>query len=171
MEIFKEIDGYEGNYLISNYSNVYSIKKGKLKIMKPFKAARGYIIIDLSINGNRKSHYLHRLMALHFIENPNNYPDVNHIDHDKTNNNLSNLEWVNTRENVSHDIIKKNNSDKLLGASWYPPYNKYRSRIRIENKNIHLGYFNTKEEAQQAYINKLKEYNLSNKYATLQHHQ
>lgn len=107
-EIWKAIDGYEGLYEVSNHGNVRSIKRGI--ILKPATNTFGYQIVGLSKNGKRKEGKIHRLVAKAFIDNPNNKKQVNHIDGDKKNNNVSNLEWVTNQENTIHALntgIKK----------------------------------------------------------------
>ena len=101
-EIFKEIIGYEGLYWISNLGNV----KSKHKILKPVINKDGYYCVSLSKKGKLKTYTLHRLIALHFIENPDNLPQVNHKDEDKLNNSISNLEWCTQQYN--HDYGTRN---------------------------------------------------------------
>ena len=101
-EIFKEIIGYEGLYWISNLGNV----KSKHKILKPVINKDGYYCVTLSKKGKLKTYTLHRLIALHFIENPDNLPQVNHKDENKLNNSISNLEWCTQQYN--HDYGTRN---------------------------------------------------------------
>lgn len=102
-EIWKDIKGYENLYQVSNYGNVRSLNhfrstgKGqclqKGKILKPGIQNVGYKFVVLSKNGKTKGFRVHRLVAQTFIENPNNYPCINHKDENKLNNNVDNLEW------------------------------------------------------------------------------
>ena len=109
-EIWKDIDGYEGFYQVSNYGRVRSFKtrgiSGKKKktpaIKKDNPDKDGYPQFGLSHNGKYYSHKAHRLVAKAFIPNPENKSQVNHIDGDKTNNRSSNLEWATRSENMSH---------------------------------------------------------------------
>lgn len=98
IEEWKDIKGYEGLYQVSNLGRVMSFKTSNPKLLKPTKHYSGYLHIKLS----KKYFSMHRLVALHFLDNPNNYEDVNHIDEDKTNNMVSNLEWCSTKYNVNY---------------------------------------------------------------------
>lgn len=88
MEIWKNIKNYEGIYQISNLGKI----KNKEKILKQY-VKKGYYTIGLRKNGLRKFYQVHRLVAQAFIENKDNLPQVNHIDENKLNNNVDNLEW------------------------------------------------------------------------------
>lgn len=108
-EIWKDIKGYEGDYQISNLGRVKSLKYKKERILKYFFDKDGYKNLTLTKNGKAKKKKIHRLVAECFIKNPFNKPDVNHIDLDKSNNNVSNLEWVNKRENMKHASLNNDN--------------------------------------------------------------
>lgn len=111
-EIFKYIKGYTEKYAISNYGNVYTFKRNKF--MKPT------VYKDLRINNTKATSYLrvklrnpgtngklfpiHRLVALHFIDNTENKLTVNHKDGNGLNNHVSNLEWMTVQENIQHSI-------------------------------------------------------------------
>lgn len=99
-EIWKDVKDYEGLYQVSNLGRVYTFKRNKL--MTPVKCRKGYLRIKLRVNNCAKSVAVHRLVAQAFIPNPENKPQVNHIDEDKTNNVVSNLEWVTNKENCNH---------------------------------------------------------------------
>ena len=99
MRICCDIDGYE-KYTIDTNGNIYS-KKHK-KYLKQRFDKDGYMTIGLYANGKTKWHKIHRLLALTFIPNPLNKPQVNHINGIKSDNRLQNLEWVTVRENVKH---------------------------------------------------------------------
>ena len=114
-EIWKWIDGYENMYQVSNLGRVRSVDRdvycevspNKLqhiygKVLKQGTNHKGYPIVYLSKDGKQKTITVHRLVALTFIENPLNLPQVNHIDGDKTNNNVSNLEWCDNSYNQIH---------------------------------------------------------------------
>jgi hypothetical protein len=102
MEEWKDIEGYEGLYQVSNHGRVKSFKYGKEKILKGSITTKGYLQVYLHKDNKIKRFNGHRLIAIHFIPNPDNKPQVNHIDGNKLNNNISNLEWNTQSENLNH---------------------------------------------------------------------
>jgi hypothetical protein len=111
-EIWKPILGYEGYYEISNTGRVKCLpRKGSgcknyvyFKKITPPKDNVHYPTFSLNVGGKSKSLMLHRVLAIHFIQNPENKLQVNHIDGNKSNNDLSNLEWVSPSENIYHGL-------------------------------------------------------------------
>lgn len=104
-EIWKDIKGYEGLYQVSNLGNVKSLNYGrtcKERILIPCKKPNGYLNVELSKNCICKKFYVHRLVAKAFIENPDNLPQVNHIDENKLNNRVDNLEWCSYEYNNNY---------------------------------------------------------------------
>ena len=101
-EIWKDIDGYEGLYQVSNKGNVKSLKWGKERILRPVIDRYGYYYIMLYNDSVRKRFKLHRLVAQAFIPNPENKPQVNHKDENKLNNCVNNLEWSTAKENSNY---------------------------------------------------------------------
>ena len=105
--MIKDIKGYEGLYYLDVEGNIYSYpkktRKGTRKL-KPVFAGHGYYQVDLCKNKKIKRYLLHRLIAETFLENSENKPQVNHIDGNKLNNKLSNLEWCTRSENQLHSI-------------------------------------------------------------------
>lgn len=117
-EQWKTIDGYSNKYQISNLGNVRKIGKlfngfGKSGMkyykdpiyLKPFDNGHGYKVVSLN-NGKkvRKNHYIHRLVAEYFIDNHKNEKYVNHIDYDRSNNVVTNLEWCSALDNINHSL-------------------------------------------------------------------
>ncbi len=114
-EIWKSVIGYENIYEISNLGRIRSIdhivphKDGKSRIQKgrflhTYISEKGYIQTCLSKEGKRFNTGLHRIIAIAFIKNPNNLPQVNHKDGIKDNNSISNLEWSTNQENQLHAV-------------------------------------------------------------------
>lgn len=104
-EIWRDIDGYEGLYKVSNLGNIKSLnyrRTGKEKILIHNKSGGGYMYVYLSKNGKQKQHLVHRLVSKAFIPNPNNYTEVNHKDEDKTNNRVENLDWCSRQYNNTY---------------------------------------------------------------------
>ena len=103
-EVYKDIPGFEGKYMISNKGNVMSMNyqnTRKPKVLIPVKHHLGYLLVHL---GSSKIKMVHTLVAEAFIPNPEGKPFVNHIDGNKSNNVVSNLEWVTSKENMEHAI-------------------------------------------------------------------
>lgn len=100
-EIWKPIK-YNNNYLISNFGNVKSLCKGREKLLKLSHTKDGYVKCGISINGKSCRFRVNRLVAEHFIPNPDNKTTVNHIDGNKDNNMVDNLEWATLSEQMQH---------------------------------------------------------------------
>ena len=90
------------DYYISNLGRVYSLKTNKM--LTAIDNGKGYLSVPIRLNGKQKRCYVHRLVAKAFIPNPDNLPQVNHIDGNKSNNNVNNLEWVTRKENTQHAL-------------------------------------------------------------------
>ena len=105
MEIWKDIEGYEGLYQVSNLGRVKSLNykcTKEEKILKLMSDKDGYLYVNLYKEGKRKTYKVHRLVAKAFIPNPENKLEVNHKDEDKTNNKVENLEWMTCKENINY---------------------------------------------------------------------
>jgi hypothetical protein len=116
-EIWKDVVGYEGLYQVSNLGMVKSLPRKyspNEKIIRPSYLSMGYEMQKLCNNGFSERILRHRLVAIHFILNPENKPQVNHIDGDKLNNHMSNLEWCTPQENHTH---AKENGLKAKGLN------------------------------------------------------
>ena len=111
-EIWCPIKGYESLYEVSDQGRVKSLKFGKERILKPVRKLNGYLQIGLWKNGENKTYSIHRLVAKTFIPNPDNLPEVNHKDENKTNNKSENLEWCDQKYNNNYGTRVKRQSDK-----------------------------------------------------------
>lgn len=101
---WRDIKDFEGLYQVNAKGEIRSLQGKEPKILKPYKNNKGYLRVDLRKNNERYPKKVHRLVAEAFILNPDNKPQVNHINGDKTDNRYFNLEWVNNRENIKHAI-------------------------------------------------------------------
>ena len=101
-EEWRDVAGYEGLYQVSNCGRVKSFQKDKIKILKSSVSPFGYLRVVLCKDFNKKNRFVHVLVAQAFIPNPDNKPQVNHIDGNKKNNHVSNLEWMTRSENIIH---------------------------------------------------------------------
>lgn len=124
-EIWKPIKDYEDSYEISNLGRVRSKERYvktcgngrrlvKAQIIKPMVCTNGYLEAALSRNKQRKVILLHRLVAMHFIDNPLNYPEINHKDEDVTNNRADNLEWCTSKYNANYGTRNQRCMEKAI---------------------------------------------------------
>lgn len=162
-EVWKEIPNFNGLYEVSNIGNVRSLDridcagrnlKGR-KFKLNSKSGSGYIFVSLSKNGIAKQFYVHQLVAISFLDHkPNGFKIVvDHIDNNKTNNNLSNIQLLTNRQNSSKNVT---GSSKYTGVR-KTKYNTFRSSIRVGKKKLDLGTFKTEIEAHRVYTSKLNE--------------
>ena len=110
VETFVKIEGFE-KYEVSNLGKVRNIKSGRM--LKPHLNHNGYLKHHLYRHDKQKELFLHRILAIAFIDNPGKKPQVNHIDENKLNNDLSNLEWCTGRENLVHGTRTKRVAEKI----------------------------------------------------------
>lgn len=119
-QIWKDIEGYEGKYQVSNTGKVRSLnyrRTGKTKMLKQDTNNLGYKLTVLYKNHKSKTYLVHRLVALAFISNPLNLPQVNHIDENKTNNAVWNLEWCTPKYNSNYGTRLERCSKGLRGKN------------------------------------------------------
>ena len=163
-EIWKDIVGSEGLYQVSNYGMVKSLKN-KFKPFKSFSLSKvGYPYVSLWENNKQVVFYIHRLVAIHFIPNKEGKKYVNHINSDKLDFRLENLEWVNNIENSHHYAnSRENKSSKYTGV--YHHSGKWESACWFENRKHYIGRFVTEDEAKDAQIKFMAENKIVNKYA------
>ena len=166
-EIWKDVINYEGLYQVSNFGGVKSLKRKvrnsettfrtvQPRIVKPSNNGKGYLIVDIGKNSKRYKMTVHKLVAMAFLDHDPKESKliIDHIDNDKSNNNLSNLQLITYRENNSKDI--KGGTSKFIGVHWVTAKNRWRADIQIEGKKIYLGLFKCELLASKAYQDKLK---------------
>ena len=193
IEEWKSIPGYEGLYEVSNLGRVRSLdryvktcyeayKLHKGKILSPAKDKNGYLKVHLCYNGKHNIIRVHRLVAQAFLLNPDNLPEVNHKDEDKTNNSVDNLEWCDRSYNISYgtrterqkktniqngfwtglskeEYMKKYNQDrKEYRKKWYQ---ENKDRVCEQQKEYYHRYYQEKRdricERQRTYYLKKKD--------------
>lgn len=132
------------DYLIYEDGRVFS--KMSRKYLKPQDNGNGYMFVGLSNQGKRKFMRIHRLVALHYIDNPHNYPEVDHIDRDKSNNDISNLRWADRSINCQNTGMQCDNKLGIKNISYCNREKKYVYRKTIRGK-LTQKYFKTIEEA------------------------
>ena len=154
MTCWKSVVGYEGLYEVSDAGEV---RNAAGDVMKTGLDKDGYRKVNLCKDLTQSTHRVHRLVAIAFIQNPDGKQCVDHINGVRSDNYVANLRWATLAEN-SHNVgISKANKIGFKGVSFHKRDQKYVARIRVNNKRIHLGYFNTAEEAYAAYCAKAAE--------------
>jgi hypothetical protein len=170
-EIWKDVPGYEGLYQVSNLGRVKSLYRTittKSGISKPIKEkirkapinCYGYKITTLSNNGKQKSYSVHQLIAIVFLGHipSGNKLVVDHIDNNKLNNKLENLQIISNRENSSKD--KKGYTSRYIGVRSIKDSKKWKSEISINKRSVYLGTYNCETKAYLEYCKKIKQITL-----------
>lgn len=164
-EVWKDIVGYEGIYQISSFGRIKSLSrevfmKGKYpfqsteKILNPSLNNLGYQIVTLSKEGKGKLHKTHQLVALMFLNHKTDGTHkvvIDHIDNNKLNNAVDNLQLISHRKNISKD--KKGKTSQYEGVWYHKDTKKYGSNIQVNGKLYALGYFEKEEDASIMYNN------------------
>jgi len=164
MEIWKDIKGYEGYYQVSNMGNVRSLdrtfidKRGGVKtikgvLLKKHKTKCGYYFVRVSKNDISKNLIIHTLVFNAFDGRGRGGMVIDHIDNNRLNNCIDNLQLITQRENVSKGYLTKSKSSKYTGV--YKNGNKWESKIRVNSKSRYLGLFNCETAASIAYQREL----------------
>lgn len=135
-EIWKDVVGYEGRYQVSSMGRVKSLERKdrlgrtvKERILKPGVVGSGYLMISLYAGGKQKMFFVHRLVCQAFHENPDNKPQVNHINEDKADNRACNLEWSTAKENNNHGT----HNERVAKARSKPvgQYTRYGDLVKV----------------------------------------
>lgn len=151
-EEWKPVNGYEGLYAVSNLGRVKSLWYDREKILKPQNNGKGYLFVNLYKDGKVKHFLVHRLVATVFIPNPEGLPEINHLDEDKTNNVVSNIEWCNRLYNNNYGnhnersaASRRNDPSQSMAveASKYPDF-----------RTIELRFASTREAGRNGYCNR-----------------
>jgi hypothetical protein len=167
-EVWKPIEGYEGIYEISSFGRVKSFKGKKNifgKILKPGLDGNGYPIVSLCKNKKKKTGKIHQLVATAFLNYKYDRVNsvINHIDGNKTNNNLSNLEITTQRKNST--ICFRSDRDRLTsrypGVYWNRWRKKWTTCISVKYELVFFKMFDSELEAAEAYQSKLIELGLN----------
>jgi len=132
--MWKNIDGYDGTYQVSDDGQVRNVKTGLT--LKQQKTKFGYLAVKLFSHNKGKEYKVHRLVATAFIENPHNKPQVNHIDCDRTNNDVTNLEWVTNKENSQWSIRL---GRRVMTEKWRENIIRTRKRKPVRGINLATG--------------------------------
>lgn len=166
-ENWKDVLNYEDRYEVSNYGNIRSKErmkyngkryhKFKSKILNQrLDSLNRYLLVSFYKN-THKTFLVHRVVAKAFIPNPLNLPQINHINENKTDNRISNLEWCTNQTNNILRFDKSKTSSKYTGVSYNKLSKKWQARGYKNNKRVGLGYFDTEIEAYNAYLKNKKE--------------
>ena len=124
-EELKQIDAPFDAYYVSNLGNVYSKKSGSLIKLKARSNKKGYLLVNLVNRKISKNFRVHRLVATYFIGYPREDMQVNHLDHNKQNNNLTNLEWVGGQANIEYAMT----NGKIIPSSIINEYLSLREKV------------------------------------------
>lgn len=176
-EIWKDIKGYEGKYQVSNLGRVKSLKRYKrygntIKLYEDIILKQGkvynYSIVNLCKNKTIKNFRVHRLVAQAFIPNPQNKQQVNHIDGNRQNNNVKNLEWCTSKENITHSYKKLNrqpNKPWLNKFGKENPNSKIVYQINKSTNDIISVFYGISEAYRKTGVNRASIYRVCNKKA------
>jgi hypothetical protein len=130
LEIWKDIKGYEGIYQVSNTGRIRSLLFNKQKTLKGSMNSEGYLTVRLK----GKTYHIHRIVAETFIPNPDNKPEVDHINTDRCDNDVNNLRWVTRKENHNNPITKEHHKGKKDGRDC----RKTTSRYFVNNYDYYI---------------------------------
>ena len=149
-----DMNEYPG-YAIRSDGTVENTKTAR--ILKPVINNGGYYQVSLkNRDGNYKNVRVHKLVARYFIKNPDKKRCVDHIDRDRLNNDYRNLRWATYLENYRNQSKRSDNTSGYVGVNWHKKSNKWRVRIQVNGKNLHIGYYLDIEEAKRARAQKVK---------------
>lgn len=152
IEVWKTIEEYP-NYMISNMGNVKSLNYGKERILKQVICKNGYCKVSLCEQGKMKTFSVHRLVCTAFIPNPNNYPCVNHLNEDKTDNRVENLMWCTQAYNNTYGTRLVKVSNTMKGRKFTIEHNEKMGEshrkpiVQIHQNGLIIGVYDSTKEA------------------------
>jgi len=162
-ELWKDIKGFEGIYQVSNFGRIKSLRRivaGRWgnqqiseKIMSLVNGTKNYKLVNLALNRKKKVCKVHQLVWDAFGDRPRDglRLQVDHIDHNKANNRIDNLQLLSNRNNVIKMFSTKKRSSQYPGVSWHKQNNYWTARIKVGKVYKHLGVFQDELEAAKAY--------------------
>ncbi len=153
-EIWKSVNGF-ANYEVSSFGRVRNATTER--ILKPGLNNTGYLNVRLYKNSKGKTHNIHKIVAQEFLENPFNLKCIDHIDGNRSNNNLDNLRHCTYTENNRNCTKRENTSSRFKGVAFRKRVNKWQAYININGRQKHLGYFLDEKDAARAYDEAAKE--------------
>ena len=167
-EIWKDVEGYEGLYEVSSYGRVKSLNyngcKGKVRILKQTFNDKGYLRVGLSKDGKTKTLKTHRLVAIAFIPNVENKPEIDHVNTMPTDNRVENLRWVTRIENMNNELTKEKvklrnspNKGKKLSDEWRKNMGKARKGRKNSNYKGFIALFPDGNITEEMTIKELEE--------------
>lgn len=176
VEVWRDINGFEGLYQVSNLGRVKSLARTIIRsdgVKTAYKeriricslTPSGYPTLNLCKNGMMFKLEVHRLVAKAFLVNLDNKLQVNHKDKNPKNNNVENLEWASNRENSTHKFIGSNKTSQFAGVSYSSERRKWVAQCQLNGVAFNLGRYKSEEEAREAYTNFLEKNGVVNKYA------
>lgn len=172
-EIWRDIPRYEYYYKVSSDGLIKSLARKinksdgtiqplRERLMRQRLNRNGYYVVDLSINGERKTFEVHVLVAAAFLGYKSQKGSgmvCDHIDNNKQNNSVDNLQIITQRQNSVKDL--KKGTSQFVGVFWCNTYNKWAARIRHNGKQKHIGYYRCELKAAKSYQDKLREIKFS----------
>ena len=163
-EEFRDIEGYEDYYQVSNLGRVKSLERWidngrgglyhlKERMLKLYKDSKGYYRIGLYINGVQKKVSVHSLVfdAFSGVKRNNPNKNIDHIDNNKLNNRIDNLQYILIRDNVAKGAMQHKKTSKYTGVFWDKKSKKWKSHITFKGKRKSLGYYDSEIDAAQTY--------------------
>lgn len=149
-EIWKDIKGYEGEYMVSNFGRILSLLGKSPRILKPRYNRLGYARVSLHAKNDKS---IHRLVAEAFLGNPDNLPEVNHLDENPSNNIVTNLEWCTHKDNVNYGTCQKR--ARATQAMTFPQKNRKDCSKPVKCIELNMTYPSVNEASRQLGISRI----------------